>query len=109
MRGAGPSKSYRVGGSLTTRARQTTGVPGNRSLDEFVGAEEADEPPDEPEPAGDAVSPETVDDPDEAAVEPMAETFAWSPAGDACAVCGETVEERWRDGDELVCGECKAW
>lgn len=103
----------------------------NRSLDEFLGGEASDEPagnsdgpdtgqaveepaeatdssvdergagePADGEPAADA-APETVD--------PMAETFAWSPDGGECAACGGTVDERWRDGDALVCGECKAW
>lgn len=86
----------------------------NRSLDEFVGAEESGEAADDgsAEPATGAVDPtseashESQDDLD---VEPMAETFAWSATGGECATCGETVEERWRDGDTLVCPDCKAW
>lgn len=97
----------------------------NRSLDEFTGA---DEPGDSAPAAAEAVEPaagggEPVDaagtehdaapaaataDPEDP-IEPMAETFAWSGAAGECASCGEAVEERWRDGDVLVCGECKAW
>ena len=36
-------------------------------------------------------------------------TYAWDPEGVACADCGATVERRWRDGDQLVCTDCKAW
>lgn len=63
-----------------------------------------------------ADGPEDVDGPDRAddagasdAVEAMAETVAWSPDGGECTACGGSVEERWRDGDEMVCGDCKAW
>jgi len=42
-------------------------------------------------------------------VQPVASTYAWSPEGGPCAACGEHVEERWREGEELVCVDCKAW
>ncbi|MFB6359779.1 MAG: hypothetical protein ABEH59_00490 [Halobacteriales archaeon] len=81
----------------------------NRSLDEFgVGGEDADdvEPDADPDPTapaeGDAAR--TVD-----GLEPIAETFAWSARGAECRLCGETVETRWRDGEALVCEDCKAW
>jgi hypothetical protein len=35
--------------------------------------------------------------------------YEWRPDGDDCAVCGTTVRRRWRDGDRLVCADCKAW
>ena len=47
--------------------------------------------------------------------EPATVTYAWSPAGDACADCGETADQRWRAGegaadpDSLVCADCKEW
>ncbi|TKR25429.1 DUF7573 domain-containing protein [Natronomonas salsuginis] len=42
-------------------------------------------------------------------VEPATSTYAWSPDGPVCADCGDAVDRRWRDGDRLVCAECKAW
>lgn len=36
-------------------------------------------------------------------------TYGWTPDGVECADCGATVERRWRDGDELVCADCKPW
>lgn len=41
--------------------------------------------------------------------DPATTTFAWSPDGAACARCGETVRRRWRDGDDVVCSDCKDW
>jgi hypothetical protein len=93
-------------------------VADNRSLDEFVGVEEAVEPEPAADPESGGSEPSEGDggtavvrqpgDADDA-VEPMAETFAWSATGGECATCGGAVEERWRDGDALVCGDCKAW
>jgi hypothetical protein len=42
-------------------------------------------------------------------VDPAAATATWSPDGAACAACGTVVERRWRDGEDLVCGDCKEW
>lgn len=36
-------------------------------------------------------------------------TAAWSPGGGTCGACGESAEWRWRDGDALVCADCKDW
>ncbi len=36
-------------------------------------------------------------------------TYGWAPDGVECAGCSATVERRWRDGDELVCADCKPW
>lgn len=63
-----------------------------------VDADSADAAPD----AADAVETATV-------------TYSWSPDGDECAACGETVEKRWRAGegaadpDAMVCPDCKEW
>lgn len=92
-------------------------MPGNRSLDEFVAEDEPDDAPEptvDPDPesadqAGDDGRADPEPDGDDPAVEPMAETFAWSAHGGTCAGCGDLVDVRWRDGDELVCAECKAW
>lgn len=46
---------------------------------------------------------------------PATVTYAWSPEGDTCAECGETVDTRWRAGDgaadpdAMVCESCKRW
>ena len=91
------------------------------SLDAFIG-----EPTDDSEgPADGGSDPDDADGADDAdggatestdaaAAEPTAvdstpSTYAWDPAGVACADCGAVVERRWRDGDRLVCTECKAW
>ena len=99
-------------------------MPDNRSLDEFLaGDSEGDEPEDAPaEPAeGTPASDEAAPEPEEATpepdaeaaedepVEPMAVTVVWSADGGVCEACGSSVEERWRDGDAMVCGDCKAW
>lgn len=55
---------------------------------------------------GDGSDAAAADDP---TVDSIASTYAWSPEGAECAACGATVEERWRDGDDLVCPDCKAW
>ena len=36
-------------------------------------------------------------------------TYVWHPEGRACASCGSTAEERWRQDGALVCGDCKEW
>jgi hypothetical protein len=36
-------------------------------------------------------------------------TYRWSPDGDDCPVCGETVDRQWRDDDRFVCADCKEW
>jgi len=102
-------------------------VTPNRSLDEFAGPGEEPDQAGEPEDAA-AVDPEddAVEEPDPTAsvieepdsdatdegagdVPPAASTYAWSPEGGPCAACGERVEERWREGDDLVCARCKDW
>jgi hypothetical protein len=47
--------------------------------------------------------------PETGEIEPARATFAWSPDGVACERCEETVAERWRDGDDFVCADCKDW
>jgi hypothetical protein len=42
-------------------------------------------------------------------VEPAVTTYAWHGVGAACDACGATVGRRWRDGDGLVCRDCKEW
>lgn len=58
---------------------------------------------------------ETDDDaPDSESVAPARPTFRWSPTGAACDDCGETVERRWvadlaSDERRFVCEDCKSW
>ncbi|AQL43170.1 hypothetical protein BV210_10775 [Halorientalis sp. IM1011] len=47
------------------------------------------------------------DEPD--GVTPAASTYAWSGDGAECVSCGESTDRRWRDGDDLVCADCKEW
>lgn len=46
---------------------------------------------------------------DEGEPERPTSTYVWRPDGGPCGACGETVVERWRSGDDLVCGSCKEW
>ena len=93
-------------------------MTGNRSLDEFGTAAPSSEPA-EAEGVEDAGTTDE-DGADEAAaeqsptetvdgIEPVESTYDWTPGGAPCAVCGDAVEERWRDADGLVCPECKVW
>lgn len=88
-------------------------MTGNRSLDEFAGTESATEAADpaveesskpEPDPVEDGAS-----DPADADVQSIESTYDWTPGGAPCAMCGESVEERWRDAEGLVCIDCKVW
>jgi hypothetical protein len=45
----------------------------------------------------------------EEAVAPTVSTYRYSPKKDACGACETRVRRRWRDGDGLVCGDCKEW
>ena len=42
-------------------------------------------------------------------VAPTVTTYEWTPTKATCDVCGATIERRWRDGDGLVCSDCKEW
>jgi len=75
------------------------------SLDEFLN-EEGDEDGEDTETSEDGA--DTGADAD-AGVEPAVSAYDWSPGGTACEACGSVVERRWRDGEQLVCGECKEW
>lgn len=111
----------------------------NRSLTDFLGDEHVDESdegdevapetstdsepdPDTEQPADGDPSTDDSGPTGTATVEPDAEvpiateavsavsaTYAWSPDGGSCARCDTTVEARWRDGEELVCADCKDW
>lgn len=41
--------------------------------------------------------------------DPAEPTYAWSPDGAACAVCGDATGTRWRQDGAYVCPDCKEW
>lgn len=43
------------------------------------------------------------------AVEPATSTYSWHGDTATCAHCGTAVGRRWRDGEQLVCRDCKEW
>ena len=71
--------------------------------DETDGADGAVDTDDADGGAADSTDSEPID------ADSTRSTYAWDPEGVACADCGAVVERRWRDGDQLVCTECKAW
>jgi hypothetical protein len=70
----------------------------DRSLEEFLD----DVAEDDETPASPSLEPDSDAD-------PTRPTCEWTPGGADCEDCGTTVERRWRDGDRLVCADCKAW
>jgi hypothetical protein len=85
----------------------TTRVP-DRSLDEFASASAgSDEAVDGDESiAGSSDADESGAGTDGDHSVP---TMRWSADGAPCDACGATVERRWRDGDAVVCADCKEW
>ncbi|MFC6836714.1 DUF7573 domain-containing protein [Halomarina ordinaria] len=55
------------------------------------------------------VAAEVPDLPDGLPLRPAVSTMDWTSGGAPCAACGTHVERRWRDGDGLVCADCKEW
>jgi len=103
--------------TLTTPASVAGDVTEDASLDAFAGSDEAAASDGEPiDDAADGLT-ETAADGDESesadetapSVSPATSTYDWSPEGGECADCGASVERRWRDGEALVCGDCKEW
>jgi hypothetical protein len=94
-------------------------VSDDASLDEFLdaggddrsdGADAAESPADaESDAGGDDGDEADAGGPDTDAVAPATATATWSPDGATCAACGDVVERRWRDGEALVCADCKEW
>lgn len=62
-----------------------------KPLDAFAGESAEETPADEPAPRD---------------VTPTAD---WHPEGATCEACGATVERRWRQGEAMVCPDCKDW
>lgn len=105
----------------------------DRSLEEFIDADEASGRPTSPAGTTDDCGDEsgtddrgdesgTDDCGDERAtddgadlsdgaadVDSTASTYAWTPGGTECVGCGCIVERRWRDDGRLVCIDCKSW
>jgi hypothetical protein len=88
---------------------QRTRVP-DRSLDEFVSASAGDRSVDG-DGNGDtgAEEPTDVDGDGHAEADPGLPTMRWSADGASCDACAATVRRRWRDGDAVVCADCKEW
>lgn len=96
--------------SLTDFAIGADESTGDSEVDGANGGAEAEDDAAGGEGTGNGVeATEPADDVDTDAVDPAVSTYRWSSEGAACADCGETVERRWRDGDEYVCGDCKEW
>jgi hypothetical protein len=80
------------------------------SLEEFLDGSDGD-----PKPATGEESSEGSAGPDgnettaDGTIEPATVIYAWTPEGGACPACGTAIERRWRDGDRLVCADCKDW
>ena len=85
---------------------ERNGTDGDDETDRFGGdgSEENDETEGNDGETGD----NGLDGGDEA-VAPTVTTYEWTPAKATCDVCGATIERRWRDGDGLVCSDCKEW
>lgn len=85
----------------------------NRSLDDFLAADETDDEEDTDSEA--EADGETGDDAQTAADgaaaspdRPLA-TYRWSAGDEDCPVCGTSARARWRDGEQFVCADCKEW
>jgi formylmethanofuran dehydrogenase subunit E len=93
----------------------------DRSLDEFLSQSdttqdgetddatpgETDEPLDGE--ADEASDGEVEARPSALTVHPARSTMAWTVDDTTCDACGEIVQRRWRDDDQLVCSACKEW
>ncbi|MES3517381.1 MAG: hypothetical protein PPP58_06940 [Natronomonas sp.] len=100
----------------------TEGVSGSAELEEVGGSDgtEGTADPDDIEETGtknskkveqtDTKDPKKVEQTGEedsgAAVRP---TYDWTVDGTDCAVCGVSVQCRFRDDRGMVCSDCKAW
>ena len=77
---------------------------GGSAPDAEAGTAEADDVTTDDEAAAEDDAPS-----DDGAIDPPASSYVWNPGGAPCDACGTAVEERWRDGDGLVCAGCKEW
>ncbi|WP_254537064.1 DUF7573 domain-containing protein [Halomarina litorea] len=99
----------------------------DRSLDDFLGPGEddgtddggGDETTEDSDPVAESGDPTGTDPtesgapeadaPAELVVRPARSTMDWTPGGAPCEACGASADRRWRDGDRLVCADCKEW
>jgi NADH pyrophosphatase NudC (nudix superfamily) len=87
----------------------------DHSLDEFMNQSDTTQNKNEDTATpdgetGEARETETeVDEEPSLTIHPARSTMAWTGGGETCDACGDVVKRRWRDGDQLVCGECKEW
>ncbi|QSG06619.1 DUF7573 domain-containing protein [Halapricum desulfuricans] len=93
----------------------------DEAADERPGESAADSPGEQPDGRADEQPGEPTDEvpskevPGPASEEPPGEidratsTMSHRARGGACAICGDVVERRWREADDLVCRDCKNW
>jgi len=77
------------------------------SLDDFLDDGEESSPDADPEPETG-----TETESEEPTTEPAKQgpaTSRWTPDGEACEACGETVTRLWDDDGRRVCRSCKQW
>ena len=78
------------------------------SLADFLQDETEKTPPDESEPA-ESASNEQKQDEHTTPEKRLPPTSDWVRDGSECQRCEKAVVRRWRDGDRMVCAECKSW
>lgn len=90
----------------------------DRSLDEFLNQSDASPegetdnaiPEGETDESQDSEAGNDVEEEDPTlTVHPARSTMAWTADDVTCDACGEVVQRRWRDNDQLVCSACKEW
>ncbi|PSP90662.1 hypothetical protein BRC87_05760 [Halobacteriales archaeon QS_4_66_20] len=83
-----------------------SGSPGESEPSEAAGSEES-----EPEASGESESNAQADEESVAELpdDPEPATSSWTPDGEICEGCGESVDRRWDDGGQQVCRSCKEW
>jgi formamidopyrimidine-DNA glycosylase len=100
----------------------------DRSLDEFLGSDDADADATDADAAAEASGAEESEtesteggdsvrgdregnggETDDDVVEPATSTYVRKPAGTPCEACGESVERQWESDAGLVCPDCKEW
>ncbi|GAA0248751.1 hypothetical protein ACFFQF_07230 [Haladaptatus pallidirubidus] len=88
---------------VEAESRTEIGEQENAEVESGVEAES------EREPRSDSIGEAESSADSDADIEPALATYDWTPGGVACECCGESVERRWRDEDEMVCANCKKW
>ncbi|MFD1569432.1 DUF7573 domain-containing protein [Halorubrum laminariae] len=84
----------------------------DRSLDDFAQNADADRNDADARSGGENPRDDTGSEASESvaeASETVTATATWTTDGADCEQCGESVARRWRDGDALVCADCKDW